>query len=110
VDSNTKECHILELKYNSYITSQFSANGRLSYAPNAGIKYGQKFKYNWYYDESNNFTNKFINTENFLNNNDANHEKIIFVYFKEYILGPNFFNTLFYGCPNVEQAFFTVCI
>ena len=97
--------YILELKYNSYITSQFTANGRLSYAPNAGIEYGQKFKYNWYYDESNNFTNKFINTENFLNNNDANHEKIIFVYFKEYILGPNFFNTLFYGCPNVEQAF-----
>ena len=89
------------LRYNTDISVAFKAAGYFSQAPNTRLYAGREFYFKDYYK-------KHSNAENFFNQNDPNHEYIIYIFLdviEENKLGENFINTLFYGCPNVEHAF-----
>ena len=91
--------NIFSLKYNTDIFVKFVAIGGFSKKSNTKVNAGTEF----YFQDT--YSN-YMNSNKFFINYDYNHEKIIYIFLDvKKKLGGNFINTLFYGCPNVEQAF-----
>ena len=93
------------LKYNANIYNAFQTYGVQNYYSDRLISPDDTLKLGFISLNGNDYTGDYINMEKFFYTMDSNCEKIRYIYITDFKPGQKFFNTLFYGCPNVEEAF-----